>query len=88
ALAERLTRMKAEVLSRYFQDGDGEIRRAAALASAMKGAKSLIPDLIPLLSDADAAVSHAAHAALRDLSGEQLGATEAEWKAWWKNRDK
>jgi len=71
ALAERLTRMKAEVLSRYFQDGDGEIRRAAALASA-----------------ADAAVSHAAHAALRDLSGEQLGATEAEWKAWWKNRDK
>ncbi|HVS34567.1 MAG TPA: hypothetical protein VMS17_03230, partial [Gemmataceae bacterium] len=39
ALAERLTRMKAEVLSRYFQDGDGEIRRAAALASAMKGAK-------------------------------------------------
>ena len=44
ALSERLTRMKAEVLARYLQDPDAEIRRAAALAAAMKEAKTLIPD--------------------------------------------
>ncbi len=88
ALAERLTRMKPDVLTRYFQDPDAEIRRAAALAAAMKEAKSIIPDLIPLLSDPEPAVAHAAHAALKDLTGEKLGPTEDEWKAWWKNRDR
>jgi hypothetical protein len=88
ALAERLTRMKPDTLSRYFQDQDAEIRRAAALAAAMKEAKTLIPDLIPMLSDAEPAVAHAAHAALKDLTGEKLGPTEEEWKSWWKNRDK
>ena len=73
---------------RYFQDQDAEIRRAAALAAAMKEAKTLIPDLIPLLSDGEPAVAHAAHTALKDLSGEKLGPTEDEWKAWWKNRDR
>ena len=88
ALAERLTRMKSDTLSRYFQDQDAEIRRAAALASAMKEAKTLIPDLIPLLSDPEPAVAHAAHAALKDLSGQNLGPSEDEWKMWWKNRDR
>ncbi len=88
ALAERLTRMKADTLTRYFQDQDAEIRRAAALAAAMKEAKTLIPDLIPLLSDSEPIVAHAAHAALKDLTGQDLGPSEAEWKAWWKNRDR
>ena len=88
ALAERLTRMKADTLARYFEDPDAEIRRAAALAAAMKQARSLIPDLIHLLSDAEPAVAHAAHAALKDLTGESLGPSAEEWKAWWKNRDK
>jgi hypothetical protein len=86
ALADRLTRMKAETLTRYLQDQDAEIRRAAALAAAMKEAKDLIPDLIPLLSDPEETVAHAAHAALKDLTGKNLGPTEEEWKAWWKNR--
>ena len=88
ALAERLTRMKADTLTRYFQDQDAEIRRAAALAAAMKEAKTLIPDLIPLLADPEPTVAHAAHAALKDLTGQELGPSEAEWKAWWKNRDR
>ncbi len=88
ALAERLTRMKADTLTRYFQDQDAEIRRAAALAAAMKEAKTLIPDLIPLLADPEPMVAHAAHAALKDLSGESLGPSAEEWKAWWKNRDR
>jgi hypothetical protein len=84
ALAERLTRMKADTLARYFQDQDAEIRRAAALAAAMKEDKALIADLIPLLEDPEPTVARAAHAALKDLSGEKFGLSVDEWKAWWK----
>jgi hypothetical protein len=87
ALAERLTRMKTDTLVRYFQDQDAEIRRAAALAAAMKEDKALIPDLIPLLDDAEPTVAHAALAALKDVSGEKLGPSAEEWKAWWKRRE-
>jgi len=84
ALAERLTRMKADTLVRYFQDQDAEIRRAAALAAAMKEDKALIADLIPLLEDSEPTVARAAHAALKDLSGEKFGPSADEWKTWWK----
>jgi hypothetical protein len=87
ALAERLTRMKADTLVRYFQDQDAEIRRAAALAAAMKEDKALIPALITLLDDAEPTVTRAAHAALKDLSGEKIGPSSDEWKAWWKKRE-
>jgi hypothetical protein len=87
ALAERLTRMKADTLARYFQDRDAEIRRAAALAAAMKEDKALIPALLLLLEDPEPAVARAAHAALKDLSGEKLGLSADEWKAWWKKRE-
>jgi hypothetical protein len=86
ALAERLTRMKADTLVRYFQDQDAEIRRAAALAAAMKDDKALIPALITLLSDSEPAVARAAHAALKDMSGQQIGPSADEWKAWWNKR--
>jgi hypothetical protein len=87
ALAERLTRMKADTLVRYFQDQDAEIRRAAALAAAMKEDKALIGGLISLLEDPEPAVKRAAHAALKDLSGEKFGPSADEWKAWWKRRE-
>jgi hypothetical protein len=87
ALAERLTRMKADTLVRYFRDPDAEIRRAAALAVAMKEDKALIPDLIPMLEDPERSVVQAAHASLKDLSGEKFGPSADEWKAWWKKRD-
>ena len=86
ALAERLTRMKVDTLVRYFQDQDAEIRRAAALAAAMKDDKALIPALINLLTDSEPAVARAAHAALKDMSGQQIGPSAEEWKAWWNKR--
>jgi hypothetical protein len=94
ALAERLTRMTAATIRQELQDQDLEIRRAAALASAMKGEQSFIPDLIAMLDDPEPPVVRAAHAALKALSKEDFGpaadASRAErteainkWKAWW-----
>ncbi len=94
ALADRLARMKADTLSRYLQDELPEIRRAAALACAMKEEKEHIPGLIELLLDPEPTVMHAAHAALKELTaqdfGPALGADKEEiqkavaaWKAWW-----
>jgi hypothetical protein len=94
ALAERLARMKAATLAKYFQDEDAEIRRAAALACAMKDAKDQVPGLIRLLSDREPLVERAAHAALKELTGQDFGpaaagASQADraraiaaWEAW------
>jgi hypothetical protein len=95
ALAERLGRMKATTLRSYLEDEDSELRRAAALACAVKESKELIPDLIRLLNDPEPTVDRAAYAALKDLSGKDFGpparATRAEraraisaWQAWWR----
>jgi hypothetical protein len=92
-LAERLARMKVESLANYLTDDDTEIRRAAASACAMKDAKPLIPNLIKALNDPQTLVVQAAHAALKDLSGQDFGppanATRAEraraivaWEVW------
>jgi hypothetical protein len=97
ALSERLARMTASTLREKMQDSTAEIRRSAALASAMKAEKQLVPDLIGLLEDDEPAVARAAHAALKHLSGKDLGPsadaspeerTEAvtAWKAWWKKQ--
>jgi hypothetical protein len=94
ALAERLTRMTDATLRDKFKDENLEIRRAAALAAAMKGETSFIPDLIELLNDPEPPVTRAAHAALKALTKEDFGptadATRADraeaitkWKAWW-----
>jgi HEAT repeat protein len=94
-LAERLTRMTAATLSDKLQDKNAEIRRAAALAIAMKEDKGHLPRLIDLLEDPDPAVARAAHRALKSLTDQDLGptpgATPAErrqaveaWRAWWK----
>jgi hypothetical protein len=94
ALADRLTRMKATVLAEYLQDDDPEIRRAAALAVAMKESKELIPNLIPLLRDPELSVARAAHAALKELTGQDFGPAAkanreerdqaaAKWLQWW-----
>jgi hypothetical protein len=93
ALAERLTRMTAKTLDGQMGDDNSEIRRAAALASAMKEEKSLIPRLIALLEDKEPTVVRASHAALKDLTKEDFGPAETTapeisravtaWKAWW-----
>lgn len=98
ALAERLARMTAATVRGKLKDVDAEVRRAAALACAMKEDKGLIPDLVKTLDDPDAWVVRAAGVALRSLTGQDFGpaatATAAErakavaaWKAWWKRQN-
>jgi hypothetical protein len=94
ALAERLARMTAETVSEKLRDEDLEIRRAAALACAMREEKTHIPRLIELLKDPEPPVARAARAALKDLTGQDFGppadASAADrdravtaWEAWW-----
>jgi HEAT repeat protein len=86
ALTNRLARLKPESLLRYLEDEQPEIRPAAALACAAKKVRSAVPKLITRLRDRDEGVVQAAHAALKDLSGQDLGASPAEWEAWWKKQ--
>jgi hypothetical protein len=99
ALVERLTRMKDTTLTSYLEDEDAEIRRAAALACAAKGSKTLIPRLIALLHDSQRLVGDAAHEALKDLTAQDFGPVadaspedrdEAvrKWLAWWKKQER
>jgi hypothetical protein len=99
ALAERLTRMKAATLVKYFEDEDAEIRRAAALACARKDSKDLVPGLIRLLSDREPPVERAAHAALKELAGQDFGPAAgasradraraiAAWQVWWNEQNR
>jgi len=94
ALAQRLTRMTAATLRQELKDDDPEIRRAAALACAMKDDKSHVPDLIPLLEDREPIVGRAAHAALKNISRKDFGPEAnasrqetanamAAWRGWW-----
>ncbi|HXG08530.1 MAG TPA: HEAT repeat domain-containing protein [Gemmataceae bacterium] len=97
ALAERLARMSSATLADKLQDDDLEVRRAAALAVAMKDDKSHLRKLIDLLEDPEPPVARAAHTALRSLTGQDFGpapdASRAEraravaaWKEWWNKR--
>jgi hypothetical protein len=97
ALADRLTRMKAATLREYLKDTDAEMRRAGAIAAGQKDEKSLVPDLITALGDAEALVQRAAHASLKALSGKDFGPKAdadaedrrravAAWRAWWKSQ--
>jgi hypothetical protein len=93
-LAERLSRMTAGTLRARMKDEDAEIRRAAALACATKEDRAQVPELISLLDDSQPGVVRAAHAALKSLTGKDLGppagagrtersAAAARWKSWW-----
>jgi hypothetical protein len=97
ALAERLSNMKSSTLGQYLADENPELRRAAALACAMKEDKAHIGKLIDLLDDPERTVERAAYAALKDLSKEDYGpaadASAADkaaaiktWRAWWKRQ--
>lgn len=99
ALAERLTRMTAATLRDMLKSDDVELRRAAALACAMKDDAEHIPDLIARLTDDSAVVWPAAKAGLKSLTGQDFGppatasvderrrAAEA-WKAWYAKKAK
>jgi HEAT repeat protein len=98
ALVERLARLPADELRAHLDD-DGELRLAAARALARTADAAMIPDLIGLLTDADAKVGEAAHQALRRLTGEDFGppagasdqqrdAAAAKWDAWHRQQNK
>jgi hypothetical protein len=98
ALAERLTRMTTTTLRARLVDPRAELRRAAALAWAMKDDRSAVPELIPLLLDPEELVVRATKAALKSLTGEDFGpgrgasstergAAVAAWKSWWNKQN-
>jgi hypothetical protein len=93
-LADRLSRMTADTLDEKLQDDNLEIRRAAAIACALKEEKSHLPRLIAMLADSQPAVGRAAFAALKSLTGQDFGprndaspieveASVKAWNAWW-----
>jgi HEAT repeat protein len=99
ALAERLARMTSATLGDKLRDDDLEVRRAAALACAMKEDRTHVERLILLLDDPEPPVQRAAYAALKSLSGEDHGpaadASRAErtkamaaWQGWWLKQKK
>lgn len=99
ALADRLVRMTTATLKSMLNDEDGELRRAACLAVAMKEERALIPDVIDRVADASDPVGRAARAALKSLSGVDFGppagadddaklAATAAWRAWYEARKK
>jgi hypothetical protein len=85
ALAERLCGRTETTLLRYLDDGDAEIRRAAALALGMRDATNTVAKIAGLLLDSEPSVVRAAHAALCSLTEEDYGptpsATEEEKQA-------
>ncbi len=72
ALAERLCRMSAATLRGMLKADDAELRRAAALACAMKDDKDHIPDLIAALEDKDGDVVKAARGRVEEPDRERL----------------
>ena len=97
ALAERLTRMTAATLRDKLQEADAELRRAAALACAMKEDKGHVPDLVGLLDDFEVSVVRASLVGLKHLTGQDLGShakpeeraqTVGAWKEWWRKQEK
>ena len=73
ALAERLARMTAQTLRTMIKDEEVELRRAAALAMAMKDERSHISDLVAALLDEEEVVVRAAKAGLKSLAGQDFG---------------
>jgi hypothetical protein len=97
ALADRMVRMTDLTLRRYLGDELAEIRRAAALGLAKRNSRANSDRLADLLLDPEPLVGRAAHTALCQLSGEDLGpgidADEAgraeaveRWKKWWQGK--
>ncbi len=93
ALAERLSRMTSATLADKLSDDNFEVRRAAAIACAMKEDKAHLATIVNLLNDVETPVQRAAYAALKALTQQDFGpaanATKAEhakavadWKAW------
>ena len=98
ALAERLARLTTATLRDKLADDDPEIRRAVAVACALRNSREHIAELLVLLDDSEPVVADVAHAALKRLTKQDFGpkadATDSDrlqaiaaWHAWWKKQD-
>jgi HEAT repeat protein len=96
-LAGRLSKLSATALEDSLKGSNAEIRRAAASACALRKDKGHVPALVEALKDAEAAVSQAAHDALRELTGQDFGpppggdrarieSAAAAWLRWWQSQ--
>jgi hypothetical protein len=96
-LVERLVAAPLKELRTRLHDKDRETRYAAVVASRKKEVKSLVPDLIPCLGDEDSTIVWHTRAALRALTGQDIGPTPNStpadraaiiefWHEWWKKR--
>ena len=65
--------MTPETLRSMMKDKEGELRRGAVLAMAMKDDQAHLPDLITALLDEEEPVVRAARAGLKAISGEDFG---------------
>ena len=94
-----MSRMTSATLGVKLEDDGPEVRRAAALAVAMKEDKTHVGRLIELLDDKETTVSRAAHAALKSLSNKDFGPAAdasrqdrkqamAAWRTWWMENGK
>jgi hypothetical protein len=83
ALVNRLAKLPVNQLRQYLSDRNPEVCRAAVRACAQKDDRSLVEDLIPLLS-ADALTAHLASETLTKLTGQDLPDASA-WRIWWNN---
>jgi len=97
-LAERLSEMTAATLGEKLKDENAEIRRASALASAIKEEKVHVSRLIEMLEDSDQSVRRAAYASLKSLTSQDFGpaknaspeeifTSKKAWQAWWKKQN-
>jgi hypothetical protein len=93
-LAERLAQTPDATLEAELRDENAEMRRAAARACVLLKAQDRMADLIGLLEDPEPGVAQAAHAALKDLTGQDFGPGKngdsaqaaVAWKQWWASR--
>jgi hypothetical protein len=99
ALSKRLTRMTTATLREMLHDSDREVRRGAAAASGPKGDKSLVPDLIECIADADDCLVESARSSLGVLTSQNFGPKDGamaadkrraaeKWKEWWKGQQR
>jgi hypothetical protein len=97
ALAEIISNLLPKFLATYMEDENTEVRRAAALACAIKEDMTHVSKLIDLLNDRERTVERAAYAALKALTKEDFGpaldATDKEktdavkaWRDWSKKQ--
>jgi HEAT repeat protein len=93
-LAGRLADQDVSQLKKRFTDEDAEVRHAAVTAAGLKKDKGLIPDVLKLLEDPDAAVAQEARATLKLLTGRDFGPAAnaspldrsiaiGQWYGWW-----